>query len=317
MELLHSIPTTQNNLNKSNKPSQAQQKGPDVSSLTANALTLMKHGEHKLAANLFRQVLNVDPFNKVALKELAVCFRKMKRTEEAIKVLTILSESEPTFHNFKCLGDVAFEAEILELAKDNYLMALRSLYYEPSELFEVYKNLGNVFLKLADVESAEDFYNKAFTINPKDENLLVNLASLEIYKDQIDEAQTRFQQILAANSGNEKAWIGLALVHLKKNDIELAVGNLKYALDINPLNRTALQVFCKTAIQERMFIEATQYLQDYLSTVESDEEMSLVLVHLFCLLGQSDFAKFELERALLWNPTSPALLAVEKELTGA
>jgi Tfp pilus assembly protein PilF len=195
-------------------------------------------------------------------------------------------------------------------------MALRCLQYEPAELFEIYKNLGNIFLKQNDPDSAEDFYHKAFTINSEDESLLINLASLELYKKQIDEAQMRFQQVLFKNSKSEKAWVGLSLVHLQKNDLELALANLKTALEIDPLNRTALQVFCKTAIQERNYIEASEYLQDYLSAIESDEEMSLVLIHLFCLMGHSAYARMELERALLWNPKSESLLKIEAELNG-
>jgi thioredoxin-like negative regulator of GroEL len=82
MELLHSIPTTE--IKNKIQTQKRSEKSFDTSSLIANSLMLIKHGEHKLAANLLRQALNVDPFNKVALKELAVCFRKMKRTEEDV-----------------------------------------------------------------------------------------------------------------------------------------------------------------------------------------------------------------------------------------
>ena len=55
-------------------------------------------------------------------------------------------------------------------------------------------------------------------------------------------------------------------------------------------------------------------MSDYLSTVELDEEMSFVLVQLFCQMGQFEYALIELDRVMLWNPMSESAAKLETEI---
>ena len=104
------------------------------------------------------------------------------------------------------------------------------------------------------------------------------------------------------------------MVHNLMGDHALAQANLENAVDVNPFNRTAVQLAAVWAVRDKNFGNAISYLETYLNQSEFDEEMSLVLVHLFCLDNRYDLAQIEIDRLLLWNPVHQQALVIEKEI---
>jgi Tfp pilus assembly protein PilF len=172
-------------------------------------------------------------------------------------------------------------------------------------------------MRESEFDSAEEYYNKAFAINSHSDVLLVNLGTLALQQESFELALSRFRQALELNSQNDKAWVGLSLVHNSMGDHILARANLENALDSNPVNRTAVHLLASWAIRDKDFDFAIGALQDYVSSVDCDDEMSLLLIHLFCLKNQYVNAQLELERLLLWNPLEPKLLQIEAEIAQA
>jgi tetratricopeptide (TPR) repeat protein len=107
-------------------------------------------------------------------------------------------------------------------------------------LFEVYKNMGNLYLKCGDIDAAEEKYNQANSINSQDESLIINYGVLAIQKGDYDEAKSRFSQVLTVNGASDLAWVGLGLVHRAHADHELARACLLRGLDENPYNKMAI-----------------------------------------------------------------------------
>jgi hypothetical protein len=97
-------------------------------------------------------------------------------------------------------------------------------------------------------------------------------------------------------------------------DFDLALGNIECAIDLNPQNRTAIHLFANWASRDGKLQSAIDVIEEFLSTVDLDEEMSFVLVHLFCQTNQFSFALMEIERVLLWNPASEIAASLEKEI---
>ena len=126
-----------------------------------------------------------------------------------------------------------------ELAQDAYLKALALAREGDQFLFETYKNLGNIFVRAGDFDAAEENYNRAYTLNPRSDALIVNYGILEIQRDNMQLAIERFREAVCLNRFNDKAWVGLALVHRKLGDHELAWANLVHAIDLNGDNQTA------------------------------------------------------------------------------
>lgn len=153
---------------------------------------------------------------------------------------------------------IALWSEALTKVED-YPAALNLLHKVVDEtdgkdpiLFEVYKNMGNIYLKCGDIEAAEEKYNLANAIKSDDENLIVNYGVLAIQKEQYAEAKTRFAQALEVNDSSDLAWVGLALVHRAFADHDLARACLLRGLDENPYNKLAITNFYQWCEQDNV-----------------------------------------------------------------
>ena len=80
---------------------------------------------------------------------------------------------------------------------------------------------------------------------------------------------------------NDKAWVGLALMHSEYGDHALASANLTAALDLQPLNRTAVLLCARWAFRDHKEGSAIPVVENFLSAENFDEEMSLILIQLY------------------------------------
>lgn len=291
--------------------------GNETATLITNADLLLKHGENELAVHLLRKCLYINSHHPEALKRLSSCLTKERDLPLKLKVQEALMKADLCFENVARLGHCYYQQNQDKKAFQTYMDALEILTEESIELFEVFKNLGNIYMREGDFESAEEFYNKAFTIDSSSDVLHVNLGTLSLQQQAHDLAVTRFRTALEYNPKNDKAWVGLALVHNAMGDFVLARANLENALDVNQQNRTAVHLAASWAVRDQDYAFAVEALENYVSQVDCDEEMSLILIHLFCVRNQLIEAQLELERLLLWNPTNEKLLEVEQEIKNA
>jgi tetratricopeptide (TPR) repeat protein len=301
----------QSDRSKADVKAQADEK---LLSLIANARLLMKHKEMGLALNLLRTATNRESKNPVVLSLLAECLEKSSRLEEALKVRTVAVTVDCTFDQVQKLATVYYKLGQDEKALGKYYEALSLLTEETEDLFEVYKNLGNILVRQNDFEGAEEYYNKAYTLNPRSDILLVNFGTLEVQRQDYDKSLYCFRQAVDVNRKNDKAWVGLAMVHSQFGDHELAWANLETAVDINPSNRTAVQLLANWGVRDQRITQSTEVLENYLSKVEFDEDLSLVLINLYCMSSQVLQAQLECERVLLWNPKNQQVAELRGKL---
>ena len=285
-----------------------------VALLLSNASLLIKHKEMTSARTLVYKALSLNSSHPVALK-MAVSFLNPKTEFRAIsKIMDVLCQVDYCFENLAMRARGFYEAGEDKKALELYFEAMSIVVDAPKELFDVYKNVGNILTRDKDYDGAEEYYHKAFTLNPSSDTLMINLGTLAMQKQDWGSALQHFRQAVAQNSMNEKAWVGLALVHQAMADLPLAIGNLETALDINPENRTAVHLFSAWVIQLGQYQKAIERLQDFLSRTEVDKDLSLVLIQLFCQTNRLDLALLEIERLLLWIPNDDVLLQVEQEI---
>jgi tetratricopeptide (TPR) repeat protein len=285
-----------------------------IASLLSNAKLLLKHQETGPARALVYKALALNSNHSVALKMATEFLDPKKDFEDIRKIINVLCSVDYCFENVarkaRCHYDVGDDQNALKF----YYEAMSLVIEETPALFDVYKNVGNILTREKDYDGAEEYYYKAFTIQPDSDVLRINLGTLAMQKQDMTEALDNFRKAVAANPKNEKAWVGLALVHQMMGDMQLAIGNLETALDLNPENRTAVHLFVNWVIQNGYLQRAIERLEDYLGRVDSDPDLSLVLIQLFCQTSRLDLALLELERLLLWNPHDEKLLGIEKEL---
>lgn len=292
----------------------AKPKSYTAQDFKARSDILWKNNERALALHLLRQAVQRNPYDTSLIEILADRLQESSKYSECMQVLKAVVKKEGSFSNYAKLGHVLYKLGHDDQAMQSYEKALENLKSESFMLFEVYKNLGNIFVKQGDFDLAEENYNKAYTLNPVSDVLLVNIGTLQIQQQDFEKAVYCFRKAVSINAQNDKAWVGLSIAHHEVGDLDLAMANLQNALDLNHGNRTAVHIFAAWAEKTVKRTEAIQHLQNYLSTVDEDEEMSLVLINMYCLLGQFELAKMECKRVLLWNPKSLSVKQLLKKL---
>lgn len=206
---------------------------------------------------------------------LFLAFEVYKKNEDLrseYKVLKQLLEVEMNHKN-----QILFAECLYKMA--DYPAALKILHsvldevenHEPL-LFDVYKIMGNIYLKCGDIEAAEEKYNLAHAIDSQNEVLIVNYGVLAIQKSDFLEAKSRFVTVLAKHPENDLAWVGLGLVHRHFGDMDLSRACLLRALDENPYNKVAITQFYQWSIQDG-FDPSTEIIQHYMNRYPNDSEM--------------------------------------------
>lgn len=259
-------------------------------------------------------ILQIEPNDSLIALELARRLCERNRLEEAVRILKNVIRIDYRFETVSRLAQVEYRLELLEEAFDHLQQAVLIAPDGGNELFDVFKTLGNIYVKRGDLESAEENYNKAFRLNPDSDSLHVNLGTLHIQRHDWEQATDRFRAALSLNPSNDKAWVGLALCHRMKGDWELAWGNLEAALEYNPLNEVALGLALEWSTHEGKEFRALDLIRNFLVEGGWNEKLSLAFAWLSYRRGETVHAKLELERILAVNPTNFQALSLADEL---
>ena len=140
------------------------------------------------------------------------------------------------------LAKALFKQSRFDEAEECYLAAIDKITEPCSLLFIVYKSLGEIQLLKKNFSMAEEYYNKASTLNPHCENLTFDRAMMYLKEKNYKEAEYNFQTFIKSNLSSTKAWLGLALVRKALGDEELALSCLQRCLDFDSNNYKALNL---------------------------------------------------------------------------
>lgn len=277
-----------------------------LEALLANSLLLIDNGDYRSAIKLLTNILQRDAHHADAIEWLGYCFHKLGDLNNALKCFHELTIHQPDEYSYAALADVLYEMGHEQEAEIHYKLALSLIEFDSPLLFGIYKNLGNISVKFGDYESAEESYNKAYSLCPHSDVLFVNIGTLELQRGHLENALQHFREAVELNEQNDKAWVGIALIHREKGDFELAIGNIERSLDINPSNKTALKIFAVWSVKDRLYQKAIERLEKYLELHSDDCEVSLLLVEMFYRKGDLPSARLELTRTLSLEPDSEA-----------
>lgn len=282
--------------------------------LLQNAKILIAHGERDLGLGLLRQAVTTSGSHPIILRELGLYLGRAGHFAEQSLVYQELVRKDYKSETVILYAHSLYQSGDDAGAIQFYFESLGLIDQIEEAHFEVYKNIGNILLKQNDLDGAEENYHKAFTINPRSSALLVNMGTLRVQRQEYSDAHTHFRHAIEMDQKNDKAWVGLALVTNHFADWELAWANVLRAVEINPNNRTAVHLVGAWAWRDHKHTVAIEVLNDYLSTVSVDEEMSLILINFYCASGAIEFALIEIERVLAWNPGNREVRELRKKL---
>jgi tetratricopeptide (TPR) repeat protein len=281
-----------------------------------NARVLNKNGEHELALNLLRQACNIQS-HELIFKEMTATLVLKKAWAEARKISTKWHQLYPTFDSAFVKAQVENELGLDDQSLQSYFECLSQVTTEKAELFDIFKNIGNIYVRKGDFESAEEFYNKAYSFNNDSDILYVNYGILEMQRGELNKAKDRFRTAIHVNAMNDKAWTSLAMVHFEFGDEDLGAANIKKALDINPFNKTAIS-FCYQKMTHKKYADyMIEAMQKFLDKEDFDEEVSCMLIQKLYELNRIELAILECSRLVLWNPLKEEYFTLMSQLEGA
>ncbi len=173
---------------------------------------------------------------------------------------------------------------------------------EIQDEFTMWKNLGNRYVEQGLYELAQQAYANAQLLQPQSDVLMVNLGTLAIQQEDLSLAVEYFRKAVALNGANERAWLGLALVHRSFGDLELAWANLEKCLDISLDNMTALWLAVDWGHKDSRSNRVIQRLFDHIQRHPQDSPFRLVLARLLLESGRIFQARKEVKMAIeIWG----------------
>jgi tetratricopeptide (TPR) repeat protein len=203
--------------------------------------------------------LALFPYDHSLIYQLAARLVKEKKYEKAEQVLKALLKKENCFEVLEaygiCLYHLGKWSECAHITRQALMLGEGFR----DQRFELLKFQGNSLIQLRDFDGAQEAYEKAFALVPGSSILQVNFGTLWVQRADWNRATECFRYALFLEPENDRAWVGLALCHNVRGDFDLARANLFRALDVNPLNDTAVA----------LLIDWTQNKADFLKVVES------------------------------------------------
>lgn len=275
-----------------------------VALLFHNAKILFNFKDFNDALVLLRESLNMDSFNVHLIDLCRKTLFQIGLREESLRLLEASQRILYTPEKSIELARVYVANEQNDMALAQLFDVLSQLVEDEALLFETYKNIGCVYLKEKEFDLAQEYFHKAYVINSTDDTLLVNLGVLEYLKKDITQSLFYLREAINNNQKNDKAWVGLAMAHLEFGDRDLSWSNLTKAIDVDPMNRTALILLNDLAESDSQLEFCQNALIMFLEGENFDEQISHLLIHIF--IKRNDFQRAQLEslKSYLWNPQS-------------
>jgi tetratricopeptide (TPR) repeat protein len=182
------------------------------------------------------EAIALAPENPEPYYDLAEALRLKGDFEGALAQLRRVIELNPNFPRaHRQLGLVLRQQGSYQAAAQELQEAVRD---DPADA-EVRYYLGSVFLKLNDLDRAQENLAEAVRIDPYNSAAHITYAGVLNRVDKSEDAQQEIKKAqeldrLKANAGRSRILLGTAGAHLKKGEIDAALGVLRQAVDLSP-----------------------------------------------------------------------------------
>ncbi len=185
------------------------------------AILILSYMKNPLSVHLLKEATYSD-FDEVRLlalnflsnvekelnQKISYLFKRIKETKEPYIAAELLREIAFLYWEFVYLGigDKEFNQYYLKQALDSTLSALEVLHEDDKLLFL----LGRIYLRLGEIEKAEEALKKAILFNPGNSSAHIYLAEVEFIKGKYSQVK----QILQKVKNVEREYLSYAIVSL-------------------------------------------------------------------------------------------------------
>ena len=207
----------------------------EAGQLLSKAHQLFKAGDMDRAVPLYRQTLEIDANNLMALNNLGTIYlTKGNYDESACWLNRALTIDPNSFIANSNLGFILLQSGKYLEAAEHFMTALKK---EPEQAF-LWNDLGDALRNSGQFAAAADCYKKAVKINPDYIDSYMGLGEIAAKKEKPSATQDAigyFNKALSLDENNAKAHYELSRIYyLQTCEFEQAVYHAQKALSIKP-----------------------------------------------------------------------------------
>lgn len=277
---------------------------PSADEVIAEVELFASNNDFESASTMLEELLTEQVHNIEAMRLLASIYAAMGRNEESAEIWKSVAALDPTD------SEAAYEVGV-SLARSEDWQALRSqmLAAERSGAADSrhYLLVGEADLELGYKGEAEKYLLKA----TNEERAVYLLGKLYYGQGRMDEAQTKFKEVLKRDPNNYSSHLHLGWLYFSSDDKRKALDHYKRAVELNPGD--PLAVLSLAALLEKMkkYGEAITYYRDGLALPgipkSEKKKASNSLSRLLVQRGRMDEAVSIIEKGLSEFPDSGGL----------
>ena len=171
-----------------------------------------------------------------------------------------------------------------------------------SDYAEALARIGNCYMQLQNISSAENYYQKSLKVEPQGYVASVGLGLLEVQLDKYDDAIKRFLYVTQNYPDSDKAFSGLGIAYSKKNKTSEAMDAFSRALKLNITNKPAMSNLLELSYQSNQFGQVELTLKQYLETHPDNTDILFGLAGIQYKSNRFEDAQNTLSRLLEFNP---------------
>jgi len=171
-----------------------------------------------------------------------------------------------------------------------------------SDYAEALARIGNCYMQLQNIVSAENYYQKSLSIEPQGYVASVGLGLLEVQLNKSDDALKRFTEITQNYPDSDKAFSGLGIAYSKKNKTSNAMDAFSQALKLNAENKPAMSSLLALSYQSNQFDQVELAMKQYLEIHPNNVDILLGLAGVHYKSNRFEEAQSTLSLLLKINP---------------
>lgn len=218
---------------------------PDnVTALNERGVLFAGQGDMASALQAFDKCIQIDPLFEMAYRNLYAALVNCGRYEEAVPVVKLAIQKITTDYRYTIKVDLAvcfWRAGLIQesrLAAEEIIAELTQLddpqYCEL--LARAHSSYGIIFMELNEVESAQEQFMKAISLDPANIEPYINLAKSYWYMEDLSQAIRWFDAALAIAPDRAELHLHLGIVLRDAGRPELALPYLQSAVVQSPAN---------------------------------------------------------------------------------
>lgn len=233
--------------------------------------------EFKEAEKLFKQILKKNPKDCYALHELGMLFYNQKKYKEAKECFEEVLKNKFNFTSQYYLVKANRAIGNLKEAKK----LAEELLKENPKSAGMLRELGWIHFQQGELYAAKDCFEKSLDIS-YNENTLIDLAETERFLGNFDRAETL---LLKCNNkkNKHKALFQLAMVNVRRGDMQKALDMLKEAILLNDSDIVILRALIQCYINMGLLKEAASVMEKY-PEIKNNINIDF-LIYLYSQLG--------------------------------